>query len=203
MATVAIRPTQAERTAISRDKVIRAAIQCLVERGYAATSITMIAKTAKISIGRMQHHFATKAEIMAAVIDFVHQQNNKFLSTRKLKGGDPATRVVEYVRLLQTTFEMDYVPATIEIRMAMRGDRELAAAVEPKFRQYDTRSFADIEDLLMAAGMAQDKAHAWMRLIISAVRGMAVERIANYQIADKVDSRQSLDMLTALLLATP
>lgn len=194
------RPTQAERSAISRDKVIRAAIHCLVTHGYAATSITLIASTADISIGRMQHHFATKAEIMAAVIDTIHQQNNKLLSLRKLKGTEPGERLVEYVHRLGKTFEDDTVLAAIELRMAMKGDRELAAAIEPKFDQYDTRSFSELEDLLLAADVEREAAHVWMRLIIATIRGMALERIADYRIANRIQAEPSLDMLINLIL---
>lgn len=198
----AISPTQAERTAISRDKVIRAAIECLVTKGYAATSITQIAATAKISIGRMQHQFSTKAEIMAATVDFIGQHNNRVLSVRKLKAEDPAARVMEYVQMLRKTFEDDTVAAALELRMAVKGDKELAAALEPKFQQYDTSSFSDIEGLLIATGMARETAHIWMRLIISTVRGMALERIANYRIMDRVEAEHSLDALLSLLLKT-
>ena len=196
----ATRPTQAERTAISRDKVIRAAIHCLVTVGYAATSITLIATTAEISTGRMQHQFATKAEIMAAVIDFIHQQNNRFLSLRKLKSRTPRERIAEYIHLLKKTFDEDTVLAAIELRMAMKGDRELASAIEPKFEQYDTKSFSELEDLLLAADVEQAAAHMWMRLIVAAVRGLALERVANYRISDRIDAERSLDMLVDLLL---
>jgi AcrR family transcriptional regulator len=194
------RATQAERNAISKDKVIRAAIDCLATVGYAATGTSLIASTAGISVGRMQHQFATKAEIMAAVIDFINQQNNRFLSLRKLKATEPIARVVEYVQLLRRTFETDTVAAAIELRMAIKGDKELAAAIGPKFQQYDTRSFADLEELLVAAEMDRTAAHVWMRLIISTIRGMAVERVAHYRIMDRVDAEEALDILTQLLL---
>jgi AcrR family transcriptional regulator len=196
----AVRPTQAERNAISKDKVIRAAIECLATVGYAATGTALIASTAGISVGRMQHQFATKAEIMAAVIDFINQQNNRFLSLRKLKATEPIARVAEYVQLLRRTFETDTVAAAIELRMAIKGDKELAAAIGPKFQQYDTRSFADLEELLVVAEMDRTTAHVWMRLIISTIRGMAIERVAHYRIMDRVDAEEALEMLTQLLL---
>lgn len=205
MVTTTPRPTrtpQAERNAISRDKVIRAAIECLATVGYAATSTALIASTAGMSAGRMQHQFSTKAEVMAAVIDFINQQNNKFLSLRKLKSAEPVARVAEYVQLLRRTFETDTVAAAIELRMAIKGDKELAAAIEPKFQQYDTRSFAELEELLVATEMDRAAAHVWMRLIISTIRGMAIERVAQYRIMDRVDAEQALDMLTELLLRT-
>ena len=195
------RLTQAERSAISRDKIVRAAVQCLAHVGYNATSFALIAATAGISTGRMQHHYANKADIMGAVVDFVRQQTAQLLSLRKLKAQDPRDRVLEYVQLVRRNFEGEYVPAVLEIRVAMKGDRELAAVVEPLFQLYDARAYSDLEDLLMAAGMPQATAHVWMRLVVSTLRGMAVERVAAYRILDQVDTETALDTLARQMLA--
>lgn len=198
-----LRLTQAERSAISRDKIVRAAIQCLVHVGYSATSFSLIAATAGISTGRMQHHFANKADIMGAVIEFIRQQNNRLLALRKLKANEPEARVLEYVQLIKRSFESEYVAAAIEIRMAMKGDAELAAVVEPRFRQYDTESFSDLERLLTNAGMETPAAHVWMRLIVSTLRGMAMERVAGYRILDQVDADTALAVLAEQMFRPP
>lgn len=199
MNTKRTRPTQAERRAISREKVISAAIECLVTVGYAATSVTLIASTAGISTGRMQHQFSTKAEIMAAVIEFIHNENNEALSLSKLKSKDPTARVAEYMAALQSVFEKDYVAAAFEIRMAMKGDDELASTVGPKFDLYDTTSFGDLEELLIATDMGRASAHTWMRLLLATVRGLAMERVANYRISNAIDARKSLTLLANLI----
>ncbi|GBQ56929.1 TetR/AcrR family transcriptional regulator [Komagataeibacter swingsii] len=196
----AARPTQAERTAISRDKVIVAAIRCLVSVGYAATSITLIASTAKMSIGRVQHQFSTKAEIMAAVIESIHETNNDHLSLRKLHSDEPQARVIEYIKLIQETFEHDHVLAAFEIRMAMKGDSELAAAVGPQLKRFDAKSFQDLEELLVATSMPRKTAHTWMRLLLATTRGLALERVASYSITNRINARQSLEMFINLVL---
>jgi len=195
-----VRQTQAERRAISRDKVINAAIKCLVTVGYAATSTNLIAATADMSVGRMQHQFSTKAEIMAAVIEFIHDENSSFLSVSKLKAETPEARIGEYIHRLRQAFERDSVLASLEIRFAMKGDKDLTAAVEPRFQAYDTRSFGELEELLTAANIERDVAHVWMRLMIATIRGLAMERVANYRISNRIDAERSLTMLTDLLL---
>lgn len=49
-------------------------MDCLVENGYASTSITTIAARAKVSRGAMQFHFPTKRSAMEAVIGHLLQR---------------------------------------------------------------------------------------------------------------------------------
>lgn len=194
------RQTQAERTAISRQKVIDAAIRCLVTVGYAATSTSLIAATANMSVGRMQHQFATKSEIMAAVIEFIHDENTAYLSIENLKSPTPHGKVGELIHRIHRVFEKESVLAAFEIRFAMKGDRDLAAIVEPRLLDFDSRSFGELKNILIAADIDEETAHAWMRLIIATIRGLAMERVANYRISNRIDAEGSLTMLTDLLL---
>ena len=51
-----------------KGKVLAATIGCLVERGYANTSTRHIARRAGVTVGALQHHFDSKAELMAAAL---------------------------------------------------------------------------------------------------------------------------------------
>src|SRR2546422_625418 len=54
----------------TRIAILEAAIDCLERHGYARTTTQMIAQTADISRGAMLHHYSTKQELIAAVIDY-------------------------------------------------------------------------------------------------------------------------------------
>jgi AcrR family transcriptional regulator len=62
------RRTQAERRAATRTALLDAAIDCLVEEGYAKTTTRRIAERASVSTGALQHHFASKAELLGETI---------------------------------------------------------------------------------------------------------------------------------------
>lgn len=65
------RRTQAERTAQTRHRLLDAAIDSLVEVGYAATSTTEVARRAGVSRGAQTHHFPTKSELVVAAVEHV------------------------------------------------------------------------------------------------------------------------------------
>src|SRR3546814_16365495 len=54
-----------------RARLIDAAITCLFETGFAATSITTVAEEAGVSRGAVTHHFPAKTDLMVAVMEAV------------------------------------------------------------------------------------------------------------------------------------
>jgi AcrR family transcriptional regulator len=57
--------------AARRDQITRAAIDVLASEGYAATSLAAIAERIGVSKGNLSYHFASKAELLRAVVAFV------------------------------------------------------------------------------------------------------------------------------------
>ncbi len=66
--------TQAERTAVTRAKLLDAAAACLAELGYGRTSSTEICRRAGVSRGAQLHHFPTKADLVSAALDHVFER---------------------------------------------------------------------------------------------------------------------------------
>lgn len=58
------RRTQAERRAATRTALLDAAVECLAEEGYANTTTRRIAERAGVTPGALQHHFASRAELL-------------------------------------------------------------------------------------------------------------------------------------------
>src|SRR5258708_34641176 len=65
------RRTQAERREATRTALLDAAIDCLVEDGYANTTTRAIAKRAGVTPGALQHHFSSKAELLAEAVGHI------------------------------------------------------------------------------------------------------------------------------------
>ncbi|MGH2864543.1 MAG: TetR/AcrR family transcriptional regulator [Solirubrobacteraceae bacterium] len=63
--TTSARRTQAERRGATRAALLDATIDCIVEEGYANTTTRAIAQRAGVTPGALQHHFATKTELLS------------------------------------------------------------------------------------------------------------------------------------------
>lgn len=60
-----------ERAEATREKIVQAARELVVEHGYSGVSTGQILRRANVSRGGLYHHFAGKQELMAAVLEAV------------------------------------------------------------------------------------------------------------------------------------
>jgi AcrR family transcriptional regulator len=123
------RRTQAERRAATKASVLAATIECLVQRGYANTSTRHIAGRAGVTVGALQHHFDSKAELMAAALQQLGDRMAvEFLAQAPVEG-DPAERAGEVLDHLWSIHRSPLFDAGIELWVAARTDPELRAAM--------------------------------------------------------------------------
>ena len=65
---------QQKKSALTRDRIVIATLQCIIEFGYESTSVAKIAKLAQLSTGAMQYHFETKIDAIKAAIEYLHER---------------------------------------------------------------------------------------------------------------------------------
>ncbi|PNU06622.1 TetR/AcrR family transcriptional regulator [Novosphingobium guangzhouense] len=131
---------QQRKSARMRERLVGAAIDRLVEDGYPGLTTAAVATACEVSRGAMHHHFQTRMELVAAVVDHVvYHRMRTFLadyfdavSRRK---DEPMIELAcdAHWRSVQTR---DYA-AWLELALAARTDTELAAIFEPAARRYD------------------------------------------------------------------
>ncbi len=68
-----------------RDQIVDALLDCIRKKGISETSITDVAKRARLSIGAIYTHFASKEEILVAAV----QRSNARLGEALAELGDP------------------------------------------------------------------------------------------------------------------
>lgn len=90
MTTTAPGTVRTARTEQTRASIVAAAHDAFVTRGYRATSLRDIAAAAGISHPGLLRHFATKDELLAAVVDLFERDNETELLER-MAAEDPGT----------------------------------------------------------------------------------------------------------------
>ncbi|MEM1113958.1 MAG: helix-turn-helix domain-containing protein [Pseudomonadota bacterium] len=63
---------QQQKSAMTRERILDAAVACFIDRGYGNTTTAVIADQAAVSRGAMLHHFPTKTGLMQAAIEHLH-----------------------------------------------------------------------------------------------------------------------------------
>ena len=127
--------------------MLDAAIDCLVERGYAATTTIETARRARVSRGAQLHHFPTKAELMAAAVG--HLLDRRIEEFRKAFVDVPPGpgRLEHAVDVLWSMYESPCFIAFAELKIAARTDPELAVALQEMDQRFYEECIATYLDL--------------------------------------------------------
>ena len=174
------RRTQAERSATTRARILKAAVNCLYRNGYGATTTVSVAASAKVSRGAMLHHFPSKADLMLATLTHVLELNQTNFTRAAAKIEDPWER---YAALPDLRFEAAKQPAGVAFMEIMVGARS-DETVHSRFPEFQAalsgRTSQRMAEWATAAGVkvtAQDQAvsHA----ISLAIFGLAIEQQTN------------------------
>ncbi len=120
------RRTQAERREATRTALLDAAVDCLAEDGYAQTTKRRIAERAGVSSGALQHHFASKAELLGEATRHISAR----MATEWIAQGEPDVRSMRrrHEQLLDRMWDIYRGPlyrAALQLLLAADTDPEL------------------------------------------------------------------------------
>ena len=122
------RRTQAERSAGTRARLLKATVTCLYRHGYGATTTVSVAATAKVSRGAMLHHFPSKADLMLATLDHVLTLGQADFSNAAAKVDDPWERYAALPDLRLAAARQPAGVAFMEIMVGARSDESVRLA---------------------------------------------------------------------------
>lgn len=128
---------QARKSASTRRQIVEAALECLTEVGYTATTTTMVAERARVSRGAMLHHYPSRRDIVRAVVDHLHDKRLRAFRTAAASvppGNGRLRRMLEgYWQQIQHPLYRVF----IELSVLSRTDLELAEILAPVQRAFD------------------------------------------------------------------
>lgn len=140
------RRTQEERRTETRSRLLDAAVDCLLERGYAATTVAEVQDRAGVARGTLLHHFPTKIELMvAATAHLATDRIDRFRHEAELIAPGSG-RLGSVVDLAWRNLNSPSFFAALELWVAARTDAELRAALLP----VESRLFTAMHEGLLA-----------------------------------------------------
>lgn len=84
----AVTAPKQDRSRLTRQRLLQAAIACLAEHGWSGSTVAVVAERAGVSRGAAQHHFRTREDLFTAAVEYVAEERSAAL--RVLRG--PACR---------------------------------------------------------------------------------------------------------------
>lgn len=171
------RRTQVERSAETRERLLDATVESLIEAGYAGTTTTAVCERAGLSRGAQLHHFPTKADLVICAVTHLAAKRGDEVRAEQERLAHAEDRLDAALDLVWASFSGPLFHAALELWVAARTDSELHTnlyAVERRVGRSMAELFRDF------AGQGDEAQHHFedvLELTFYVMRGMALQRI--------------------------
>lgn len=171
------RRTQEDRSRVTREKLLAAAIKVLLRDGYSGLTMKEVAKATGVSNGALMHHYANKAELVVEATAMVYEEAIARGQRMAQKSG-ASERLIEglITDCMSIYFEWPFL-AALESIVVARTDPELMARILPVMERYRVTC----DDIWLAvfkkAGVPAKRARIVINLTLNLVRGMGLNRM--------------------------
>jgi AcrR family transcriptional regulator len=172
------RPRQEHGDSHSRQRIIEAAIACILEQGFYRASSNAIAERAGLSWGAIQYHFGTREALMLAVLQEGAHRFAGDVLTAEITGETIVERVEEFFDILAKYYASPDYLAFTQVLLNLRHDprtsqqtlatvAEINETANPALRRLQTKVFE-------GTGVHRREVH---NLLFHALRGMAISEV--------------------------
>ncbi|HTQ14962.1 MAG TPA: TetR/AcrR family transcriptional regulator [Rhizomicrobium sp.] len=169
------RRVQADRSAAMRTRLIAAAKQSLMERGYARTTAVEVCSRAGVTRGALFHHFGGLSALFATTLEEVCADIVK-RSREAAERSDPHHAAAEYVETAWAGFGHPDFKIVIEVWFAARNDPSLRKELDPVIERFRRAATPQLNAALAAKVGRSAEDVAFYRLALEAMIGMALGR---------------------------
>ena len=212
--------TQQQRREETRRALLDAAVESLIEVGFARTTTLEVQRRANVSRGALLHHFPSKAELLVAAVDHLAEMRAREmkafasqlpperarrpgdgpLGPDEAPGSDARTGVV--LDLLWQCFSGTFFKVSMELRTAARTDPELRRVLTVVERSLRDRIVAQSRTLFGRAVAEHPGLERALDLTLQLMIGAAMSSVLHGDTSRFDDLIEDWKALFPLILAT-
>jgi AcrR family transcriptional regulator len=192
------RRSQQERRETTRAQLLTAALEQLLELGLRGFTTNEVCRRAGLSQGALFKHFATKAELLAEVIQHLFDELRTDFEAA-VSALSPKSRTPRRcVALLWKQMLDPRLAAAFELYTAARTDEHLHAALQPVVAAHVARIHVLAVQLFPTASAKQ--LHATVELAILAMQGLVLNQMALTDTGQRQRLTKLLDTIAPIML---
>lgn len=172
--TIAKDLKQKIKSEATKNKILEAARNELVSKGYAGIRISNVAELAGVSKGALTHHFENKQSLITQVVEYAYQQGSEvsYEVIDNLKSGE---RVIdELVRDLKSYYLGENFKISISLLSLEEYEPELHQEIKSITRKYRLPIETKWIEKLEQFGLDKTEAKSLFALTQSMLRGMPI-----------------------------
>ena len=191
---------QAHKSQSTKQQILDAAIQCIVEIGYSNTTTMKISGKAKLSRGATLHHFKSKRDIVAATVDYLYEKRKRAFQNSARELPSDADRVAIAVRSYWEHANHPLFIAFFELSVAARHDEQLRRILVPAQRKFDEEWYAMALEIFSEWKGDASAFKLALELSQTLMEGMAISHLMHPRSKDKKNLLQFLEEQIRALL---
>ena len=172
------RKTNAESSAATKNKLLRATQECLIQYGCANTSTKKICERAGISNGSLLHHYRTRSNLLVATLKYIYQQIDARIDQLPRDSGTGSINLKVYVSELFDIFNAPEMKAVIELWLAAANDEEFRSQVLPVMESFSDNLAPRVAGYLNLRSQDMDDVARTTRHIAIMLAGYGLSLIA-------------------------
>jgi AcrR family transcriptional regulator len=167
-----------KRDQATRQRVIEAAIRCILEQGFYRASSNAIAERAGLSWGVIQYYFGSRESLMLAVLEEGTHRLINDLSGAEITGETLKERIEQYIAIVERYYADPEYLAFIQVLLNLSHDPKTSAQTRETMMSITATVDAQLDRLgknVVAGRTAQDR--ELRGVVFHAIRGFALSEV--------------------------
>ena len=179
---------QSKKSSLTRDRIIIAALECIIEFGYESTTMAKITKMAKVSQGSMQYHFPAKLDAIKAAINYLFAKRLTDHQHDLEDVPDTVDKMAHAIEVYWRHLNEGHYVAYQDLVIAARTHPELAVVLKPAYQRFVKAWRRDALNLIPEWNGKREQFELICDLGQYQMEGLAYGRL-NGQLSDKKTRR--------------
>ncbi len=177
----------------THQRILEAALDCILERGFYRASSNEIARRAGMTWGAIQYYFGTRERLMLAALEVSDREFEHLLATADLGAGSTAERLERLGTLLCRQYGRPRYLAALQIVLNLAHNPQTSTETAAALIDVNRRISAQLNSLIrLAIGPTADE--QTVSLVFHALRGLAVSHLVYVQTSPAEITRQPSDL---------
>lgn len=179
---------QSQKSALTRDRIVIATLECIIEFGYESTTMAKITKMAKVSQGSMQYHFPAKLDAIKAAINYLFAKRLTDHQHDLEDVPDNVDKMAHAIEVYWRHLNEGHYVAYQDLVIAARTHPELAVVLKPAYQRFVKAWRRDALNLIPEWNGKREQFELICDLGQYQMEGLAYGRL-NGQLSDKKTRR--------------
>lgn len=180
----------------THQRIIEAALDSILERGYYRASSNEIARRAGMTWGAIQYYFGTRERLLLAALELSELKFAELMKQAEIDGDDTADRLEKLGKVLCGQYGSPRYLATLQIVLNMAHNPETSQETEAALHAINARLSDHLAALFELAIGAEAVRTEIAGLVFHAFRGLALSYLIGIQTSPEElrDERKLVDL---------